>query len=225
MLPLKDDIPSYTRPYVTYGFIGINALVFIYELSLGSNLGSFIQQYGAIPYTLFHPAGPFSYLTLFSSMFIHASLMHIIGNMLFLWIFGDNIEDRLGHVFFFIFYMISGLAGAFLHSIFVPNSLVPMVGASGAISGIMGAYILLYPKARILALVPLGFFIRIMKLPALLFLGIWFGYQFLLGIMSIGVKGGGVAYFAHIGGFAAGFVMALPFKFTKKTQILDYTVQ
>jgi membrane associated rhomboid family serine protease len=151
--------------------------------------------------------------------------MHIIGNMLFLWIFGDNIEDRLGHVFFVLFYIISGLAGALLHSVTAPDSLIPMVGASGAISGIMGAYILLYPKARILALVPLGFFIRIMKLPAMLFLGIWFLYQFLLGIMSIGVKGGGVAYFAHIGGFAAGFVMALPFKFTRKKQPLDYTVQ
>lgn len=158
-------------------------------------------------------------------MFIHASLMHIIGNMLFLWIFGDNIEDRLGHFFFFFFYILSGLAGALLHSITAPNSTVPMVGASGAISGIMGAYILLYPKARILALVPLGFFIRIMKLPALLFLGIWFLYQFLLGFVSIGVKGGGVAYFAHIGGFAAGFIMALPFKFTKKRHTLDYTVQ
>lgn len=225
MLPLKDDTPSYSRPYVTYAFIGINVLVFLYEMSLGSRLNIFIQNYGAIPYAIFHQSSPSAYLKLFSSMFIHASLMHIIGNMLFLWVFGDNIEDRLGHFFYFFFYILSGLAGALLHSVFAPDSMVPMVGASGAISGIMGAYILLYPKAKILALVPLGFFIRIMKLPALLFLGIWFLFQFLLGILSIGVKGGGVAYFAHIGGFAVGFVMALPFRLIQRKQTVDYTVQ
>ncbi|MBN2620274.1 rhomboid family intramembrane serine protease [candidate division WOR-3 bacterium] len=225
MLPLRDDIRSYSRPFVTYGLIGLNIVVFLYEISLGDTLNGFIQQFGAVPYTIFHPSGPGSYCTLISSMFIHASLMHIAGNMLFLWIFGDNIEDRMGHVFFFIFYVISGLAGALLHSITAPGSLVPMVGASGAISGIMGAYILLYPKARILALVPLGFFLRIMKLPALLFLGVWFLYQFLLGILSIGVKGGGVAYFAHIGGFAVGLVIALPFKFTRNKGDIDYSVQ
>jgi membrane associated rhomboid family serine protease len=158
-------------------------------------------------------------------MFVHASFIHIIGNMLFLWIFGDNIEDRMGHVFFLFFYLIGGLGGTFLHSITAPDSTIPMVGASGAISGIMGAYILLYPKARILALVPLGFFLRIMKLPALLFLGVWFVYQFLLGMLSIGLKGGGVAYFAHIGGFVIGLVIALPFKFTGHRRNIYYDVE
>jgi membrane associated rhomboid family serine protease len=225
MLPLRDDIRSYSRPFVTYGLIGLNVIVFLYEMSLGDALNGFIQRFGAIPSMILNPSGPGSYCTLISSMFIHASLMHIVGNMLFLWIFGDNIEDRMGHVFFFIFYIICGLAGAFLHTITAPSSMVPMVGASGAISGIMGAYILLYPKARILALVPLGFFLRIMKLPALLFLGVWFLYQFLLGILSIGVKGGGVAYFAHIGGFAVGLVIALPFRFKRNKGDIDYSVQ
>lgn len=225
MLPLRDDIPSYSRPFVTYGLIGLNAVVFLYELSLGTALNGFIQRFGAVPYTIFHPSGIGSYLTLISSMFIHASFMHIAGNMLFLWIFGDNIEDRMGHIFFFVFYVITGLAGTFLHSITAPSSTVPMVGASGAISGIMGAYILLYPKARILALVPFGFFLRIMKLPALLFLGVWFLYQFLLGILSIGVKGGGVAYFAHIGGFVVGLIIALLFRFQKHESEIDYHVQ
>ena len=224
MLPLRDDIPSHSRPFVTYAIIGLNVGVYLYELSLGSALNTFILQYGAVPSCIFNPAGVATYFTLLSSMFIHASIMHIVGNMLFLWIFGDNIEDRMGHLFFIVFYILCGLAGTLLHSITDPNSQVPMVGASGAISGIMGAYILLYPKARILALVPLGFFLRIMKLPALVFLGIWFFYQFFLGILAIGTKSGGVAYFAHIGGFAVGLVIALPFKFAQKKKEFDYRV-
>jgi membrane associated rhomboid family serine protease len=199
-----------------YVILAINVVVFIYELSLGQGANDFMKQFGAVPYHIFNPVGISSYATLFSSMFIHANLMHIVGNMLFLWIFADNVEDRLGHVKFALFYIVCGLAGALLHAITSPQSTVPMVGASGAISGVMGAYILLYPKARILALIPLGFFLRVMHIPALVFLGIWFLYQFIFGAISIGTRGGGVAYFAHVGGFIVGLVCALPFKFRKK---------
>ncbi len=216
MIPLKDDIPSYSRPIVTYIILGLNILIFLYEVLLGPHLDSFIKQFGLIPLYLFHPTNLFSYATLFSSMFIHGSLMHIFGNMLFLWIFADNIEDRLGHVKFLFFYLLCGIAGALLQSIVAPNSTIPMIGASGAISGVLGAYVLLFPKARILALIPFGFFLRVSYLPSVVFLGIWFLYQFILGVSSIGARGGGVAYLAHIGGFAMGLLIALLLKKKKK---------
>jgi len=216
MLPLKDSIRALTRPVVTYTILVINILVFFYELSLGPYLNDFVRQFGAIPFYIFHPVGFSSYATLFSSMFIHANFMHILGNMLFLWIFADNVEDRIGHTKFIFFYFICGIAAALLHGITAVNSKVPMIGASGAISGVLGAYILLFPKARILALIPLGFFLRITYLPSIIFLGIWFFYQFLFGVSSLGAQGGGVAYFAHIGGFVAGLLLALPFRKRQK---------
>lgn len=222
MLPLKDDIRSRTRPIVTYVLLGINIIVFFYEVSLGSYLNNFIQVYGATPYNIFYRGGLSSYMTIFSSMFIHANLMHIFGNMLFLWIFADNIEDRMGHIKFIIFYLVCGIAAVLLHGVTAMDSQVPMVGASGAISGVLGAYILLYPKARILALIPFGFFLRATYLPSVIFLGIWFLYQFLFGVSTIGAKGGGVAYFAHIGGFIAGLLLALPFR--KKRKNYEYKI-
>lgn len=224
MLPLKDNIPSRTRPFVTYIILGINIAVFIYEITLGSRLNMFIATFGAVPYTIFHPEGVISYLPLFTSMFIHAGIMHIVGNMLFLWIFADNIEDRLGHFMFVIFYLACGVAGALLHSILTPSSTIPMVGASGAISGVLGAYILLFPKARIVSAIPFGFFLRVTELPAVVFLGIWFLFQFLLGIGSIGARGG-VAYFAHIGGFVIGLLYVLPYKLRKKDARVNYIVR
>ncbi len=215
MLPLKDDIRSSSRPIITYAILLINIFVFIFELSLGSSLNVFIKNFGATPYYIFHPTNILSYLSLFTSMFIHAGFMHIFGNMLFLWIFADNVEDRLGHAKFIGFYLICGIAGALLHTVTSPNSIVPMVGASGAISGVLGAYVLLFPRARILALIPFGFFLRIAYLPSYIFLGIWFLYQFLFGVSTIGTRGG-VAYFAHIGGFVAGLLLAIPFR-KKKT--------
>jgi len=225
MLPLKDDIPSYSRPIVTYTILGINIVVFLYELMLGKNLHNFINRFGTVPYHIFHPTGVSSYMTLFSSMFIHASFMHVFGNMLFLWIFADNVEDEIGHVKFIFFYLICGIAATLLHSLTSSNSTIPMIGASGAISGVLGAYVLLFPKAKILALIPFGFFLRLTYLPSLVFLGIWFLYQFLLGLSSIGAAGGGVAYFAHIGGFIAGLLLALPFKFKKRRGPYEYTIQ
>lgn len=212
MIPLKDDIQTYSLPIITYVILGLNVVIFLYELSLGPHLDSFIKQFGVVPFHLFRPTSLFSYATLFSSMFIHGSLMHIFGNMLFLWIFADNIEDRFGHIKFLFFYLLCGIAGALLQSIVAPNSTVPMIGASGAISGVLGAYVLLFPKARILALIPFGFFLRVSYLPSIIFLGIWFLYQFIFGIFSIGARGGGVAYLAHIGGFITGLLIALLFK-------------
>uniref|UniRef100_A0A7V1EI33 Rhomboid family intramembrane serine protease n=1 Tax=candidate division WOR-3 bacterium TaxID=2052148 RepID=A0A7V1EI33_UNCW3 len=216
MIPLKDEIKSSTKPIVTYIILGINIIVYIYEFSLGQYKEQFIYQFGTIPYELFNPSGIGSYLTIFSSMFTHANFMHLAGNMLFLWVFADNVEDLLGHIRFLIFYIVCGIVAVFLHSITTPTSNIPMVGASGAISGVMGAYLIFFPKARILSLIPLGFFMRITYLPSLFFIGIWFLYQFLLGVVSIGMEGGGVAYFAHIGGFVAGLLFALPFKKRKK---------
>ena len=155
-------------------------------------------------------------------MFIHAdSIMHIVGNMLFLWIFADNVEDRMGHIKFLLFYFVCGIAAALLQSAINPASKIPMIGASGAVSGVLGAYILFFPKARVLALIPLGFFLRISYLPSFVFLGIWFLYQFLFGVSSIGARGG-VAYFAHIGGFVAGLILALPFR--KKKKRVEYQI-
>lgn len=224
MIPLKDDLRSSTRPFITYAILAVNILVFIYETALGRNVNDFIFRFGAVPHNIFHPSGPAIYLTLISSMFIHAGFMHILGNMLFLWVFADNVEDRIGHVKFLLFYLTCGIAGSLMHSLTSPGSLIPMVGASGAISGVLGAYILFYPRARVMALIPLGFFMRMTYLPSIVFLGIWFLYQLLLGALSIGAGGGGVAYFAHIGGFAAGLLFALPFKFIKKKENSDYKI-
>jgi len=224
MIPLRDELRSSTRPFITYLILAVNIAVFIYETALGRNVNDFILRFGAVPMDIFHPSGPATYLTLISSMFVHAGFMHILGNMLFLWVFADNVEDRIGHVKFLLFYLVSGIAGSLLHSLTSPGSPVPMVGASGAISGVLGAYILFYPRARVMALIPLGFFMRMTYLPSFVFLGIWFLYQLLLGLLSVGVRGGGVAYFAHIGGFAAGLLFALPFKFAKKKEGSDYNI-
>ncbi len=222
MLPLKDNLKSRTRPVVVYAILAANVLVYIYEISLGAELNDFVRQFGVVPYLLFNPTGIESYLRLFTSMFIHAdSIMHIVGNMLFLWIFADNVEDRMGHLKFVLFYFACGIAAALLQSVIDPNSKIPMIGASGAVSGVLGAYILLYPRARVLALIPLGFFLRISYLPSFIFLGIWFLFQFLFGVSSLGA-GGGVAYFAHIGGFVAGLLLTLPFRKRKKT--IDYNI-
>lgn len=222
MLPLKDDLKSRTRPFVVYAIVTANVLVYLYEISLDDTLlETFIRQFGVTPYALFNPSSIGSYITLITSMFLHAQTpMHIIGNMLFLWIFADNIEDRMGHVKFTLFYFACGIAAGLLQSAIDPASKIPMIGASGAVSGVLGAYILLYPKARVMALIPLGFFLRVTYLPSFVFLGIWFLYQFLFGVSSLGAKGG-VAYFAHIGGFVAGLLLAL---FFRKKRTLDYDI-
>jgi membrane associated rhomboid family serine protease len=208
MLPLRDDIPSSRKPVVTYFIVAINVLVFGYELTLGREIRAFYLAYGVIPINI--RAGEDLY-TLFTSMFIHAGFWHILGNMLYLWIFGDNVEDTLGRFWFSLMYLLSGLGGSLAHIVIAPSSRVPAIGASGAVSGVLGAYIVLYPRARILTLVPLGFFLRILILPAGFFLGFWFFLQLLYGVSSIGGNSG-VAYFAHIGGFFVGLIFGFIFR-------------
>jgi membrane associated rhomboid family serine protease len=221
MIPLHDDNPTEITPIVTIALIVLCSLVFLYEASLPDRVGeAFVFQYGAIPAAIFgHEAGlpenaiavPFT-LTLLTSMFLHGGWMHLIGNMLYLWIFGNNIEDVMGHVKFVIFYVACGLIAAMSHAITDPTSAVPMVGASGAISGVLGAYLLLFPHAQVMVLIPLGMFTRTMYVPAGFVLGFWFVLQLLSGGMSLGQGGGGVAWFAHVGGFVAGMALIGVFK-------------
>lgn len=220
MLPLKDDNPTETVPFITVSIIMINILVYIYQLSLGPEFERFIFTMGAVPNKIINHSGLIpkislpAFLTIYSSMFLHGSLLHIVSNMLYLWIFGNNIEDAMGHIKFIFFYLICGSMAAFAHIITDIDSKIPMVGASGAVSGILGAYILLYPRARILTLVIIGFFVRLVKIPAVFVLGFWILMQFLFGMTSLTARGssGGVAWFAHIGGFVAGFILINIFK-------------
>jgi membrane associated rhomboid family serine protease len=228
MFPLKDHNPTRTRPYVTMLFVAINVVVFAYELMLGDRLETFVAAWGAVPYELTrfedlvgpvgggfeHAPGPsFLPLTLISSMFMHGSVMHIFGNMLYLWIFGNNVEDVLGHAKYVVFYLLCGIVAGLAHVMFNPNSTIPTVGASGAVAGVLGAYLVMYPRARVLSLVFLGIFIRLMEIPASVLLVLWFVMQSLQGFLSLGVSemSGGVAWFAHIGGFVAGAALAFLF--------------
>ncbi len=211
-LPLKDENPTVNKPVVTIAIIVINSLVFLYSIfKPGQGFQIFIYQYGLIPYELVHMTEltpQFSspiWMTPFTSMFIHSGWLHIGGNMLFLWIFGNNIEDQLGPIKFIFFYIASGLAAVVLFVVFSPNSEVPMIGASGAIAGVLGAYLYLFPRARVLTVVWVFFFIRIVRLPASFMLGFWFLYQLFMSITSTG-GGGGVAWLAHVGGFGFGYV-------------------
>jgi membrane associated rhomboid family serine protease len=202
MIPLRDVIPSRTTPYVTVSLIAVNAMVFLFEFSLGSATNDFILSWGLIP-------AAFSWVTVLTSMFLHGGFLHVGGNMLYLWIFGDNVEDRMGHGRFLVFYLLCGVVAALAQTILNPDSVIPMVGASGAIAGVMGAYFVLYPHSRIVTLVPIFFFIQLIEIPAIFFLGIWFLMQFLSGVGSIATAAtrepvGGVAFWAHVAGFAAG---------------------
>ena len=210
MIPLRDVIPSRTTPVVTTSLIALNAVIFLYQWSLGPEAGTqFIFDWGLVP-------AYFSWVTLFSSMFLHGGFLHAGGNMLYLWIFGDNVEDRLGHGRFIGFYLLCGVAAALAQMFVSPESRVPMVGASGAIAGVMGAYFVMYPHSRIVTLIPF-IFLQVVEVPAVFFLGIWFLMQFLNGVGSIAqveAGTGGVAFWAHVAGFVAGvlggFVLRRP---------------
>jgi len=218
MIPPRDDNPSASPPIVTIAIIVICVLVWLWQFSLGSEGGErAIYALGVIPASLFGnielPAGialiPPS-LTTITSMFMHGGWMHLIGNMLYLWIFGDNVEDSMGHGRYVIFYVLCGLAAVFAQALPDPNSRIPMVGASGAISGVLGAYVLLHPHARVLVVIPLGFIIQTMHLPAGIVLVLWFVLQLLSSMVASGQ--GGVAFGAHVGGFVAGLVLIGLFK-------------
>ena len=213
MIPLKDDNPTSRLPIFTIGLIALNCLVYLYQMTLPVRSEQlFVFQFGLIPVELTHltdmtPEVPFPVLlSPFTSMFIHGDFMHLAGNMLYLWIFGNNIEDYLGHFKFLGFYFLSGLAAVALFVAFEPNGEIPMVGASGAIAGILGAYFVLFPKARVLTFIWIIFIIRMIWLPAVFLLGYWFILQLIMGFSSVGSSGGGVAWFAHVGGFVFGWL-------------------
>jgi membrane associated rhomboid family serine protease len=235
VFPLKDNIPTESFPVVTVALIVINVLAYFFfqhgEITLGDpSNASYVHNlwdYAFIPRELTHgvqcqPVGdvgvscsheksglPALYITVFTSLFMHGGLLHLGGNMLFLWIFGNNVEDAMGRVRFVIFYLLAGLAATALQTVVDPNSAVPNIGASGAIAGVLGGYLLLFPRARVVTVIFIIFFFTIVELPALIFLAVWIGQQILfgyLGLTSGGGSGGGVAYFAHIGGFAFGLL-------------------
>ena len=212
MIPLRDYNPSRTVPFVTRAIIVVNVLVFFYELTLGDATTDFLNDWGVVPGRLFVSLSgdtslPRELATVLTSMFLHGGWLHLIGNMWYLWIFGDNVEDRMGHGRFLVFYFASGIVAAVFHSAIIPGSPVPTVGASGAIAGVLGAYAMAFPRARVLTLVPIFFFIQLIAVPAVILLGIWFVLQFISGTMSFGGMGGGVAWWAHIAGFVFGWVV------------------
>ena len=218
MIPLKDDIPTRTFPVVTVSLIAANVLAFFYQISLEATADpgalraaqAFVFEFGLIPCRLTGSCAtpgdfPSPVVTVFTSMFLHGGLFHIAGNMLYLWIFGNNVEDTLGHGRFLLFYLLAGAAAALAQTAVGPTSQVPMIGASGAVSGVLGAYLILFPYASVLTLITFGFFIRIVRVPAMIVLGFWIVVQVLNGLITFGAGDrGGVAWFAHIGGFLAG---------------------
>ncbi len=218
MIPLHDNLPTSRPPVVTLCIIGLNTYAFLKEFLLGPLGGNrFILYYGLIPCSLtgscqvvgraFSPE-----VSLMTSMFVHAGFFHYAGNMLYLWIFGNNVEEAMGRLRFTLFYLLSGLAAAFAQIYVSPASRIPMVGASGAISGVLGAYLMLFPHARVLTLIPLGLLTQIVEIPALIVLGFWIVVQMLNGLLTFNFEGGGVAVFAHIGGFFIGMLLIGIFK-------------
>jgi membrane associated rhomboid family serine protease len=210
MIPLKDDNPRSTYPLVTVSLIAVNVALFVHQLFMPqAEARAFIYQFGAVPALLIQGIHLYSPLT---SMFLHGGLMHLLGNMLYLWIFGDNIEHLCGHFRFLVFYALCGLIAFLSHFFADPFSEIPMVGASGAISGVLGAYLLRFPRARVVVFLPIFFWIwYTFRVPAFLLLGLWFAVQILNGL-TVPASAGGVAWFAHIGGFVAGLLLIRRFE-------------
>ncbi len=231
MLPLRDDIPASRFPAATLGLITINVLVFLYELSVGPQLEEFLLIFGVIParYTRPEIAEHFTFsqqvFAFFSSMFLHGGWLHLLGNMWTLWIFGDNVEDRLGRGKFILLYLASGVAAGLMHIYSNPGSEVPTIGASGAVAGVMGAYFRFFPHARVQTVIPPLIFGPIFVLPAVLFLGWWFFLQFFNGALSLHARGqgfSGIAWWAHVGGFGFGFVACL---FARRAPVRHYQLE
>jgi len=214
MIPLRDVIPSRSTPYITVTLIVINTVAWLYELTIpGDLLPVYLQLYGVVP-------ADFSTPTLVSSMFLHGSWSHFIGNMWYLWIFGDNVEDRVGHGRFIAFYLLCGVVAALGHVAMDPASTLPTIGASGAIAGVMGAYFVLYPQSRVLTLIPLVFYVEIIELPAVFLLGFWFVMQlFNAGVIAVtsNSSSGGIAFVAHVAGFVAGLAGVFVFRKRRRT--------
>ncbi len=220
MFPLKDDIPAKSFPAVNLWLIAVNVLCFLYELKLGPHLEGFIIDYGFVPARFYHLQDVnwldmSRFVPVLTSMFLHGGILHLLSNMWMLWIFGDNVEDSMGHGRYLVFYLLCGIASVFVQAILSRESHLPMLGASGAIAGVLGAYFIQYPRARILTLVPIFIFFYIVEIPAFFFLGFWFLIQFVQGYFQLSfgsLAEGGVAWWAHIGGFAAGVGMIYFFR-------------
>ncbi len=218
MIPIRDDIPSNKFPLFTISLIIVNVGLFVYQISLGPAAEQFIWKYAVVAKSLvtFQPVSTVSTLppplTLITSQFLHGDIYHLAANMLFLWVFADNIEAELGHFKFILFYLVCGMIAALVQVVSYPGSTIPMIGASGAISGVMGAYFIRFPRANVVAWLFLFFTIR---LPAVIYLGLWLVLQIVAGVPTYGGTGDGVAYFAHIGGFVGGMVL---FKIWKKSK-------
>ncbi len=210
---MRDNIPSRTYPIVNVFLIAVNLAVFFFQFSLGRNVDSFILAYGFIPARLVAEGlAPEQLVRLTTAMFLHGGWFHALSNMLYLWIFGDNVEDRMGHFKYLVFYLLTGYIATISHVFFEPYSELPLIGASGAIAGVLGAYLILYPRAKVLTLVFIFIFIQIIPIPAVVFLGIWFFLQLLNGTASLSAQAAqGVAFWAHIGGFVAGVLLVKVF--------------
>ena len=222
MIPISDELRRQRVPLVTYALIGINIVAFLFQLTLGREVQSLFMTFGAVPARITSPASsPLVYVTLLTSMFLHGGWAHLIGNLLYLGIFGDNVEDAMGHSWYTLFYLAAGLAAGIAQVATAPSSTIPAIGASGAIAGVLAVYMVLYPTAPVRVLVPTFFFMRVARLPAILVLGMWFVIQLFNGALSLGVRTmatGGVAWFAHIGGFVAGLVVGAFLRATQRPQ-------
>lgn len=221
MIPIRDTIPSSKKPVVNYTIIILTIFVFYLQLSAGSGSMYLVDFYAFLPKQLFNLIhhGIFTFepiKRMFTSMFLHGSLFHLIGNMLYLYIFGDNVEDRLGHFAYILFYIFCGIVAAFFHYLFNPISSVPTLGASGAVAGVMGAYFIFFPKSRILTLIPIFIFFQFIEIPAVFFLLFWFIMQILYGSVSITTGLQNVAWWAHVGGFLTGAIIGLIVVFFEK---------
>ena len=212
MIPIRDQNPTRHTPIMNYLLIAANVLVFLFFLMAGANQEALVYQFALIPANVTAGVDLGDVRDIFTSMFMHGGWAHLLGNMLYLWIFGDNVEDRMGSFNYLIFYLAGGVAASLAHILTNPGSQIPTVGASGAIGAVLGAYLVLYPRSRVLTFIPLGFFMRLTLVPASIVLGLWFVLQLFSGVLSLGGPDvGGVAFWAHIGGFAFGALIAFLF--------------
>jgi len=222
MFPLKDTVRTRSFPIINFALISLNILVYVHEFVIGPRqMDRFILRYGLTPVRFYwglHHNLIEAIVPIFTSMFLHGGLFHVLGNMWFLYIFGDSVEDRTGHVPYLVFYLLCGVAAALTQMVVMPTSTVPVVGASGAIAGVLGGYFVLYPRARVLTLIPIFIFIQLVEVPAVIFLLVWFAMQFIQGALTPANQAGGVAWWAHIGGFVAGIVLILLFRKRENTR-------
>lgn len=219
MIPIRDQIPTKRVPVINYLLIAANIIVFIFQWLTGPNGEKLVFEFALIPASFFSNISLGEISDIFTSMFMHAGIAHVAGNMLYLWIFGDNVEDSMGSLKYLMFYLFGGIVASLTHIFTNPGSQIPTVGASGAIAAVLGAYLILYPQSKVLTIIPLGFFLRLTMVPASIVLGLWFVLQFFSGVLSLGGPDvGGVAFWAHIGGFLSGVVLAKVFARKRRSE-------